>query len=114
MPTRKTRRSCRDLVEPVVSRGGVVLFVQLTCTIESLFERVQDESRQVYDKITDAPVLQDVRRRYDLFTAIPFGDSLRVDTSDLPPSQAAASIAAHYLLPVTLQRDAIDVTDAPL
>ncbi|MBV9600058.1 MAG: AAA family ATPase [Chloroflexi bacterium] len=98
----------RELVDPVVSRGGAVLFVQLTCATDTLFERVQDESRWAHEKITEPPILRDVLQRYDLFTALPFGDSLRIDTTDLPPSEAAISIVAHYCLAVTASPDSLD------
>jgi shikimate kinase len=90
-----------ELIEPVISSDGAVLFVQLTCAIETLFERVQAESRRAYGKITEAPTLREVLQRYDLFAPIPFGDSLSIDTSDLPPSETAARIAEHYRLPIT-------------
>jgi shikimate kinase len=90
----------RELVEPVVSHGGAVLFVQLTCATDTLFERVHHDSRRAYGKITEAPVLREVLQRRELFTELPFGSSLRIDTTDLPPSEAAGSIVAHYRLPV--------------
>lgn len=91
----------RELVEPVISHDGAVLFVQLTCAFEALFERVQAESRRAYDKITEVSILREVLQRYDLFASIPFADSLSIDTTDLPPNETAARIAEHYSLPIT-------------
>jgi broad-specificity NMP kinase len=84
----------RELVEPVVSDDGAVLFVQLTCGIETLFRRVQADSRRTYDKITEVAILREVLQRYELSAAIPFGDSLSIDTTGLPAEETASLIAA--------------------
>jgi broad-specificity NMP kinase len=89
----------RELIEPVVSRGGAVLFVQLTCALPTLFSRVQDTSRLAYRKITEAAELQDALQRYELFEAIPESNTLRLDTTSLSPAEAARLIVTHYMLP---------------
>lgn len=88
----------RSMLEPVTAAGGSVLGVQLTCTREELFARVQNDSRLAYDKLTDARVLAEISQRSDLFARLPIEPQLRIDSTHLSPSEAAARIAAHYRL----------------
>jgi chloramphenicol 3-O-phosphotransferase len=94
----------RDLLEPVLAGGGEVHFVQLTCTREALLERVASESRRAYRKLTDPAAVGALLDRHDLTAAVPFAESLRLDTTATPPAEAARKIAARYALP-SLARD---------
>ena len=75
-----------------------MLFVQLTCAIPTLLSRVHDTSRLASGKITQAAELQNVLDHNELFEPIPDFDSFRLDTTSLPPAQAARLIVTHYLL----------------
>lgn len=88
----------RDLIEPVVSAGGTVHFVQLTCARNVLLERVAEESRRAFKKLNDPVAVGSLLEQMNLTAAVPFGESLQLDTSDLSPAEAAAHIAAHYSL----------------
>lgn len=92
--------SWRTQLEPVRAGGGTVLYVQLTCTREELFVRVQNASRQKHGKLTDPNVLADLLDRSDLFATIPAEPHLRIETTHTLPAEAAAQIAAHYSLPL--------------
>jgi hypothetical protein len=89
----------RDMVAPVQANGGDVLFVQLSCRRDVLLRRVGAESRVAHGKIRDPALLAGLMDHYDLFDAVPFGESLQIDTSDTLPPDAARQIAAHYSLP---------------
>lgn len=90
----------RIMLEPVGSGGGTVLLVQLTCTREELFKRVQNESRREQGKLTDPRVLARMLDRSDLFATLPFEPHLRIDSTQLLPAEVATQIAAHYSLPL--------------
>jgi hypothetical protein len=85
-------------LEPVWASGGAVDFVQLACARDELVRRVQDGSRRRHDKLTDPALLL---ARFDPEATLPFEPQVRLDTTRLPPAEAAARIAAHYGLPVT-------------
>jgi shikimate kinase len=83
----------------VESRGGRVHLVQLVCDRATLLARVGDESRRAMEKLTDAARLDELLdARFDP-GPLSFGESLVVDTTDLPPREAALRIAEHYDLP---------------
>jgi hypothetical protein len=83
----------------VESRGGRVHLVRLVCDRAVMLERVADESRRALDKLTDPARLDLLLDERFQPRQLPFGDSLVVDTTNLPPREAALRIAAHYDLP---------------
>jgi hypothetical protein len=89
----------RELIEPVLVMGGAVHFVQLACARDALLARVGDESRRAYRKLTDPATVSALLDRADLMAAVPFAESLRLDTTALPPAEAARRIMEHYALP---------------
>jgi len=85
----------RTMIEPVRLAGGTVLFVQLACDREELLVRVQTDARRAHNKLTDPEVLVDL---FDLNATLPFDPHLRIDTTHLSPTEAAARIASHFAL----------------
>jgi shikimate kinase len=97
--TTEQARNWHAMLQPVRAAGGQVLFVQLHCSREELFRRVQNPSRQALDKLTAPASLEALLGRWDLFARVPFGPHLRLDTTRQPPSAAAEAIATHFALP---------------
>jgi hypothetical protein len=89
----------RSLIEPVIGAGGTVQFVQLTCDRDALLDRVANDSRRAYRKLTNPAAVSGLMDQNDLTSPIPFVESLRLDTTNLAPAETAAHIAAHYALP---------------
>lgn len=88
--------------EPIVRRtiaavrafeDAEIAFVHLTCEPDELMRRVALPSRDEYQKISDPAALEDLIKRYDLFSPIPFVDSLSFDTTHTPPDEIARAIA---------------------
>src|SRR5579859_7754515 len=88
----------RTMIEPIQLAGGTVLFVQLACEREELLVRVQTDARRAHDKLTDPDILVDL---FDLDATLPFDPHLRIDTTQLSPTEAAARIASHFGLSPT-------------
>jgi chloramphenicol 3-O-phosphotransferase len=86
----------QDMKDVVERSGGVVFFVQLVCSRDILEGRVAAKSRQRFRKIKDIGKLHEVLDRYELFALIPFVNSLSIDTTDIPPDEAARRIAEYY------------------
>jgi hypothetical protein len=94
---REVVEGLRATIEPVTSTGGTVFSVQLACDRAVWRERVQSDARRAHNKLTDPQVVLD---HYDLDATLPFEPHARIDTTDTPPSDAAAQIARHFALPV--------------
>lgn len=97
------------IVEPVYAGGGTVLFVKLTCDRDVWLARVANESRRADGKLTDPDRAVGLFHGVDPFVEMPVEPCLRIDTTQLPPAEAAARIAAHYALPLA----AADERQAP-
>jgi shikimate kinase len=95
-PSDHVARAYADVVE---SNGGQVHLVRLLCDREALLARVSSPSRREAGKLTSATELESLMDERYLMRPLPFGDSLAIDTTDLPPAEAARRIAAHYALP---------------
>ena len=96
---RDTDDAFHAYAEAVESRGGQVHLVRLVCDRAVNLQRAGNESRRAGDKLTDPARLNELLDgRYEP-RQIPFGESLVIDTTELPPRQAAERIAAHYDLP---------------
>lgn len=83
------------MLEAVEQYGAIVQLVQLTCNRDRLAERIGTDSRRTNGKIVDAGLLDELLSEHDLFSPYPDRPSLQLETTDLPPAQAAAAIAAH-------------------
>ena len=95
----------RMMIEPVRVAGGAVLFVQLACDRDELLTRVQNDAGRAQSKLIDPQVLVDL---FDLDATLPFEPHLRIDTTCVPPVEAAARIARHFGLPVARTQLAAD------
>lgn len=84
----------RDVVDAVERHGGRVAFVQLLAEMEAIRARLDAPSRRAFSKIKSWETLERVIAGCDLITPIP--GSLSLDTTDLPPGEAAARIVAHF------------------
>lgn len=71
---------------------GHVTFVQLLAPPHVLRERVQHESRKAYGKIADAPLLEEILEKYDLYRPIAGRDSTTLDVEQLSAEEAADRI----------------------
>ena len=98
--TEEQRDAIRRLVEPAHADGGTVQYVHLVCDRETWLARVVDEPRRAQDKLMDPERAVAIFNGVDPFAAMPVEPTLRIDTTHLPPAEAAAQIAAHYGLPL--------------
>ncbi|MCI0440673.1 MAG: AAA family ATPase [Chloroflexi bacterium] len=93
---RSVRQSLLDeVVDAVTSRGGQVLFVELTCDRAERQRRLVSPPRERYRKITSVELLGELLDRDMFFTPELRGELLRLDTTNLSPAEAARKIAEH-------------------
>lgn len=80
----------QTVTERVEAAGGRVVFVQLAAPAEVLESRVGDDSRREHGKLLDPVRLRTILQDYDLTPLA--ADHLVIDTSVVPPEEAAARI----------------------
>lgn len=88
----------KDIQDLIGRYGGDVCFVQVYCSVGALMDRVGDASREVFRKVRSREGLQRMMDEAELFEAIPFVESLSIDTTGTPPKEAARIIREHYHL----------------
>ena len=85
-----------DTVKAVASNNGRVCFVQLTAPIETLLERVDNESRRRYQKIKNRNELSAFLSNRSLHESVPFDNQLVIDTAKTDPAASARQIIKFY------------------
>lgn len=86
----------RDFIHTIESNGGKVLFVELTANREDLVNRVDNDSRKRYKKLTDPTIMKTITEDMSVYS-IPFVESLKINTSVTDPD-ASAEIIIDTLL----------------
>jgi hypothetical protein len=86
--------------EVIDRHDGRVMLVQMHCDPHVLLTRVDAADRVERGKLVDPQGLQDLLDTRELFVPIPGRESLRVDTTHMPPGEAARLIAGHFGLAV--------------
>ena len=85
----------------VEKHGGAICLVQVTCSTDAQEARVVHPDRARFKGVNSVEIVRDWNARYELRTAIPGRASLCIDITDVPPADAAESIARHYGLAVS-------------
>jgi chloramphenicol 3-O-phosphotransferase len=98
--TREQTTDIRARLEPVYASGGSALFVRLVCDREVWLARVPNESRRHEGKLLDPDRAVGLFNGEDPFSIMPIEPTLTLDTTWLPPTEAAAQIVAHFDLPL--------------
>ena len=88
------------IVQAVESHGGRVHFVELHAPVDTLMNRIGNDSRKQIGKISEPERLKDFLSEpgRDLFASVPYPDVLRIDTSKAEPGIVAQSIMQHFNL----------------
>lgn len=87
-----------ELVEHMAERGATVLFVELTCPLEALRERMGMSSRVEFGKLTSVDLFEELSAACIFDFAMP-EPAMTVDTNVLAPKEAAQVIASALALP---------------
>jgi hypothetical protein len=82
----------------VESAGGRTCFVQLTCNLETLKNRVESPERVAAGKLASVPGLLAAMAKNDLYRSLPGHESLSIDNTDLTPEEVAEQIVREFAL----------------
>ena len=81
-----------ELAGIVKTHGGKIFFVELQCSRGAVLQRLSNESRRQFGKMTDPALYQAIEAQGGFeFNGMPVSD-LQVDTEALEPARAAAVI----------------------
>lgn len=89
----------RHVCAVLQSEGCQPCFVNLTCSVQTLRERIGEASRVEMGKLSSLEALDRQMQYRDYFQQIPGVDSLPVRSDNITPAEAAQLIARHFDLP---------------
>lgn len=92
----------RHFIDIIESHGGEVVFIELEADRKDLLERVGNESRKRFKKLTDPEVLANITEDMSNYS-IPYVNPIRINTSKISPDEAASLIAVKLGFVVTTQ-----------
>src|SRR5690606_24744311 len=72
-----------QILNAVETGGGEVCFVLLTAEKCEIEKRLLSESRQNHSKLKNVKLLNETWEKHDLFSPVPFGESLTIDNTAL-------------------------------
>lgn len=84
----------RRFMEIIESHDGEMIFIELMADREDLIQRVSDNSRKRFKKLTDPEVQSRITEDLSIYS-IPFVYPLRINTSELSPDESAEFIATQ-------------------
>ena len=87
----------KEYISVIENSGYEIEFVELTAKSEDLIERVDNESRKKFKKLTDKHVMNKLATDLSVFS-MPYVNSLKVNTSELDPDESANFIAKQLNL----------------
>ena len=88
-------QNVREFINAIESNGGKVLFVEITASREDLIDRVGNDSRKRYKKLTDPAVMQKLTEDMSIYS-IPFVESLKINTTEYTPDESVAIIIDKF------------------
>ena len=84
-------------IKTIKDNNGEVLFVELTANQADLIDRVDNESRKKYKKLTDPAIMDEITQDMSSYS-IPFVQSLKLNTSELTALESSALIRKTFEL----------------
>jgi broad-specificity NMP kinase len=73
--------------------------VKLSCSTQTLKQRVSNRSRRAYKKINNVKALEQVLKKKDYFSQFPHPNTLAIDNTNISAKKVAAQIIRHFKLP---------------
>ena len=87
-----------NVVQLIESRGGEVIFVNLRCDSKELEHRLTNPGRAKFGKLTSLELFRQLDGNGTFDTPANVPDRLIVDTTNIPPAEAAQRIASDLNL----------------
>lgn len=84
------------ILKTVEENGGEVYFVLLRAEKCEIEKRMLSESRKNYSKLKNVEYLNEIWKNNELFSPVPFGESLIIDNTNLSAEETAKQIIEHF------------------
>ncbi len=81
----------QEFIKIIEGNQGEVLFVELTADRDDLIDRVDNESRRKYKKLTNPDTMKKITKDMSIYS-MTFVDSLKINTSILTPDESVEVI----------------------
>lgn len=87
----------RALIDCVERNGGTVELIELTADRDDLIDRIDNDSRKKFKKLTDRTIMKKITNDLSDYS-IPFVEAIKINTSKTSAHEAAKLIAAKLQL----------------
>ena len=87
-----------DVIKLIEDDQNQVHFVELTCALEALRERIVSPSRSAYSKEMSPDHVEKYYQRDHMIPTAVHKSKLAIDSTELSAHEVATKIAAHYVL----------------
>ncbi len=85
----------KKLMHVVRNQKGKVYFIRISCDINELKRRIPNAERRRYRKLVTLKPLDQLMKRFDIFSTIGFERTLIIDNTRLPPKAVAREIKRY-------------------
>lgn len=82
----------KKVIKQAKKYNGEVIFVHLVCKKDELEKRVKKPSRKMFNKITSIKKLDEVMKKFDVISDIPYKPNYVIDNTNLSPIKTAKII----------------------
>ena len=88
----------KKMINRVTKYWWDIYFIHLYADIDELKRRVKEDSRKNYGKVKTEEWLQNSLEKWNMFTPIPFVESLEINNTNLSPKEVAKKIKDYCKL----------------
>lgn len=81
----------RRFISAIEDNGGSVAFVEVSATVEDLIDRVDNDSRKAFKKLTSKSIMEKITADMSKYS-MKFVEPLRIHSSDMSAEDAAVKI----------------------
>lgn len=92
-------QNIKDFINIIENNNGKVNFIELTADRQDLIDRVSNESRTRYKKLTDPIKMKEITEDMSIYS-MPFVDAIKINTSKLSPEEAVSIIIDSFKIQV--------------
>ncbi|MGC8479642.1 MAG: AAA family ATPase [Candidatus Micrarchaeia archaeon] len=94
----KDDKFVKDIINISKGSSGRDIFVRLSCDLDIIRDRLSDNSRKRFGKLTDVDIFNDFISKNTVTHEIDFVNSFTIKNDNISPKNAAEMIKTQYLL----------------
>ncbi|MFA4975774.1 MAG: AAA family ATPase [Candidatus Paceibacterota bacterium] len=82
----------KKVIDKAKKHNGKIFFIHLLCEHKELFKRLKHPSRKFFKKLKDVKKLNEVIKKHEIFSDVPFKPNLSIDNTKISPKKVAKLI----------------------